>query len=402
MTGKKISICFLILLTFTSICLPFSFAEMNKNEIKIAIDLPSPDLLELINSFQEERPDYKIELLRYDTEESLNQLKIDLIRGNVPDVLAFFNRTSFLNSNSNVLYDLNSILQQCTLDSIIPSLLHSVTEKGILQWIPFDFAVQTFIAPNSLVSSPGISITDVQEIAANNGMQLFCGALGREALWDWISHLSIRGFIDEAFLECHFNSPEYVSLLEYVNQISNEMNGAAYNDAFLLQTEYLQNFIRLSAISTFTNQNYSFVGCPSLPFINSNGSIFDIDLAFAIPLQSKNSLGASEFIDYAISNGRQSIIQTYFPANKSVLKLNAESALNDGIDFYGTNYKITSDDISKFNALISNTSFEYDQYGAILSIVKLEADKFFHGQCNAETAAMNTQRKVLLYLAEIN
>lgn len=129
------------------------------------------------------------------------------------------------------------------------------------------------------------------------------------------------------------------------------------NNVGLLQFETLQNFMRLGVISERCGGEYTFVGMPN---DETNGSMFSVDLSFAISAQSKYKDGAWRFVRECLSpevggSGAEGSGSS-FPASAERLEKLLQTVVDEGIDNYGEMITISEADADKFRELVEGTT----------------------------------------------
>lgn len=129
--------------------------------------------------------------------------------------------------------------------------------------------------------------------------------------------------------------------------------------------------------------------------------MFQLELKLGISQQSKNELGAWEFLRFALSeNGQDSNIGPGFFASKSSFTKALDTALKDGITMQDKKYELTQSDAQKLLALVNDTTLLSGSDSVVLTIITEEAEAYFSGIRTAEEAAILVQNRVALYLSE--
>lgn len=280
----------------------------------------------------------------------------------------------------------------------MPNLLAAMTEQDKLSWLPYSFAISTFIAPPEYIQASGVSFDEAEAAASAAGLPLFPGWMTRDTLWSWMSRFAVGQYMDAEAGVCSFDSGGYAQLLEQCAAAAPELpddTAALYNS--LLQFELLQNLTRLSAISETYGGEYTFAGAPN---DTTNGSMFMPDLCFAISSASENKEGAWQFVRTCLSEEHQLMNVDFLPSSAAVLDSMISDGVENGVHFFEFEYEIGEADADKLRKLISETTTAQDAHPIVLSIMAEDAAESFAGRITAKQAAEYTQNRVSTYLSE--
>lgn len=373
-----------------------------KEVLTLLADFAAPSLYPLVNSFNRSSEDYRIEVSNMnETGMSMELLQAELISGNGPDIFAFTDRNVLSAMNANAFVDLLPFLdadEEYGRETLVPGLLAALSADGCLRWLPQSFSISTFTAPSDYVAEPGLSYEEAEAAAASAGLPLFPGWMTQDIIWDWLSRFAAGQYVDAEAGTCDFLSEDYITLLERCAATSTEFGtdyDALYNG--FLQFEPLQNLVRLAVISENYGGAYTFAGAPNE---TTNGSMYSPGLSLAISAQSEHAETAWQFVRSVLSAENQPDASSAFPSNAAALDAALLEMQETGLDFYGTVYRLTEEDVQKFRELLDGTTTVQDAMPAVKSIMDEEASQYFSGQISAQQAAERTQNRVSLYLSE--
>lgn len=372
-----------------------------RTELTLLTDYPRSELYAMVNAFNLANPDYKVSV---DTlgEDGLTMelLQTQLIAGQGPDIFAFYTYDTLTRLGPSAAVDLLGYLDadgEYSRESIVPGLLKAMSTDGALYALPYDFSITTFTAPSSAIPEPGITYAEAEAAAAEAGVPLFPPWMTQETLWGWLSEFAAVQFTDLEAGTCSFDSENYIALLEKCAATDTELPAdpnQAYNG--LLQFETLQRFVRLAAVSENYGGDYTFAGVPN---DGSNGSMFSLDLSFAISAQSEHADGAWQFIRSTLSPEMQGLA-TMLPASQAELERQLDTMVETGMDFYGQWLQLTEADAEKFRVLLDGTTTVQGSLPTVTDILCDDAAQCFAGQISAEQAAAYSQERVSTWLAE--
>lgn len=377
-----------------------------KTELVLLTDYAGSEMYDLVNTFNRENPDCKVRVESlYDEGMSMELLNTRLIAGDGPDIFAFCNYDNLMRLGSAATVDLLPYLDadgEYSRESIVPSLFAAMSRQGRLSALPYAFSLVTFTAPTDVAAEPGITFAEARAAADEADLPLFPLWMTQEILWGWMEEFAAVQFTDLEAGTCSFDSEEYIGLLRECGETSTELPAdISQNNVGLLQFETLQNFMRLGVISERYGGEYTFAGMPN---DETNGSMFSVDLSFAISAQSKYKDGAWRFVRECLSpeaggSGAEGSGSS-FPANAERLEQLLQTVVDEGIDNYGETIKISEADADKFRELVEGTTTVQYSLPTVTDILSEDAAQYFAGQTSAEQAAEYSQNRVSTWLAE--
>lgn len=377
-----------------------------KTELRVLTDYAGTVLYDLVNAFNQEDPDYKLRVESlYDEGMSMELLNTQLIAGEGPDIFAFCYYDNLTRLGPAATEDLLPYLDadaEYSRETIVPSLLAAMSPQGKLAALPYAFSMVTFTAPSNVFAEPGISFDEAKAAAEAADLPIFPPWMAQDILWGWMSNFAAVQFTDLEAGTCSFDSEAYLSLLRECGETSTELPAdISQNNVGLLQFETLQNFMRLGVISERYGGEYTFAGMPN---DETNGSMFSVDLSFAISAQSKYKDGAWRFVRECLSpevggSGAEGSGSS-FPASAEWLEKLLQTVVDEGIDNYGEMITISEADADKFRELVEGTTTVQYSLPTVTDILNEDASQYFAGQTSAEQAAEYSQNRVSTWLAE--
>lgn len=372
-----------------------------RTELRLLTDFGRSEVYAVVNAFNLENEEYKVKVETLG-EDGLTQelLTTQLISGDGPDIFAFFSYDNLARLGSAAVEDLLPYLESdgdYGYDTFVPGLMEAMSLGGRLDALPYAFSVSTFTAPSGFLQEPGVTYSEAEEAAATAGLPMFPAWMTRDTLWGWLREFAAGQFVDFEAGTCSFDSEGYVSLLEKCAEMGTEIPAdTSILNTGLLQFEQLQNLIRLAVVSENYSGAYTFAGAPN---DETNGSMFTIDLAFAISAQSKHKDGAWQLLRTCLRPDMQEL-STMFPASAAVFDEKLRSMEETGEELYGTWYQLTESDSEKLRELIDGTQTVQYSRPTVTDIMDEDAAQFFAGQISARQAAEYTQSRVSTWLAE--
>ena len=372
-----------------------------KTELVLLTDYAGSEMYDLVNAFNRENPDYKVRVESLNDEGmSMELLNTQLIAGDGPDIFAFCYYDNLMRLGPAATVDLLPYLDadgEYSRESILPSLLEAMSPQGKLSALPYTFSLVTFTAPEDVIAEPGVTFAEAKAAADEADLPLFPLWMTRETLWGWMEEFAAVQFTDLEAGTCSFDSEEYIGLLRECGETSTDFPAdISQNYVGLLQFEPLQGYMRLSVISGNYGGEYTFAGMPN---DETNGSMFNIELSYAISAQSKHADGAWQFIRRCLGQER-GVSSMGFPANAELFAEQLQSMVETGYDNYGQLVKISESDAEKLRGLVEGTTTVNYSLPTVSDILSEDAAQYFAGQISVEQAAAYSQERVNTWLAE--
>ncbi|MDE6673095.1 MAG: hypothetical protein K2K16_13045 [Ruminococcus sp.] len=339
------------------------------------------------------------------------QLNMDIISGNVPDMLII---SGFTNADNLKQKDcFVNLYDYIVKDDFLPNILKMNETDGNLYALPVSFYIDTIAGKSEYVGNKENWTIDELISAYNNApqdMELMENA-DKKSVIENLLYGNLGSFVDYNNQSCNFNSPDMIKFLkfgdtfEYIGQKDiNEQFFGMINDKFLLKKTSIhsfEDFHELQAV-VFNNEDITFVGYPSEA---GSGAIFNNDISFSIFQQSENKAECMDFIRIFFTEDKQCSIDD-FPVNKKALYKKADLAMKkDNNDIYIGDIKkdigsMSETEKSRYIEYICNIdkSLVYDLQ--IYLICMEEISLFLSGDSTPENTAEVIQNRVNIYINE--
>lgn len=384
----------------------YEWIESEPEEIVLATDLSYGAVFSLANEYNRKQDNYHISIKTYDVledQDSLNLLRAEVAAGSGPDIFAFTQDASFSEVKPENLYvDLYEYLdtdEECGRDHFVPPLLAAMSEQGKLYWLPYRFSVTTLTGPRALLGGGELTLRQIEEIDAvkNGEMHIFSPWLTAGYLLRWCMKPAISTYIDKEKKSCDFDSEGFMRLLEMCKRYSGNVriDDADMSEPSLLMFDTVSNFLRLCALSDL---DYCFAGFPGAV---GNGSMFQLELRFAISAQSGSRDAAWDFLKFAASEYGQTLdAGSGFSAVMSILESDIENAVKNGVATGTAEYDFSREAAREFMDLINSTTVASSSDIVIEDIIINLAAAYFEGEQSVEATARNIQARVSIYLGE--
>lgn len=376
-------------------------------------------------------------------QDAITNLNNDITSGtNCPDILDL----SLLNAEQlaakGVIEDLAPYLEKSSVlsrEDFFENLLDGLTYDGILVAIPSSFTITTVVGKTSGVGGEmGWSLDEMMEYAkANPDAQLFDG-IEQSSILSYCMMYNQDVFVDWANGECHFDSEDFKTLLEFVNMFPQEIDWTNYDGSLKVEDyqagQILLNIVSISDLQdvqmypAMFGEDVTFIGFPTID--GSVGCTMNASSQYGITTKSEQKEGAWAFIESYLSSAGDSMYSWGFPAMKDklqekideitkveyLLDENGEQVLDENGEpipvsegmssiswdnWEYTYHTPTDEEIDLVKELISvarpASSTGNDE---ILNIITEEADAYFKGQKSLDDVVNIIQSRAQIYISE--
>lgn len=402
------------------------------------------ELKNRIIDFNKTNEQYRIVVREYESYNSMNdynagatQLNSDIISGNMPDILIADPTTLPMDSyiSKGLIADVGKLMEEDEELSKIEYLenvfkAYSVNDK--LYYVIPAFSVQTMMGKASILGDKtGWNMQEFMEFTKNlpEGTEAI-GELTRDGFMYYVTRYCGSDFIDVSTGKCNFNSPDFISMLEYAKNLPVELSEDYYGEDYWMtyQSQYRDERTILANvyISSLRDMSYqmngyfgeevTFIGFPSE---NKNGNIISTyDSLYCLSSKSKYLEGAWEFIRYYLTEEYQSKLEWGLPVAKQAFLDKAQEGMERPyyIDEHGekveydNNFDINGETIildpltqeqvdQVVEVILSADKLQYYNQD-IQNIITEEAAAFFEGQKSAAEVAQIIQSRAQIFVDE--
>lgn len=405
--------------------------------------------------FNRSREDVHIDVAdysEYNNEKSgwdagVTRLKTEILSGRMPDILDLNGMPSRQLAARGLLLDQGALLDadgELRRDDFLPNVLRAMTEGELLFAIPASFSVQTAVGARRVVGdTPGWTYTELMAAlrAMPEGCTVFSETTDRAEVLRLMLGLDMERFVDWSRGEVHFDSPEFLEVLNFTRDFPEEFDWANYEYSEESSDEYrishglqmlascelysFENLLYYQQLFGGGDDAFTLIGYPCT---EGNGAVMTVFQAFGISKDCKNTAAAWDFLRGFLTEDFQSegtIIG--FPVRRDVLEKKAQAATEPqyfrdsdgnyvldengerqmipvGSTWDGTNYHeiyaCSERQVQSVMDVLMNTGCIMDANDAIYDIVTEQAKAFYARQKSAEEVARLIQSKANIYVNE--
>jgi len=334
-----------------------------------------------------------------------NQLAIDLMAGEGPDIIINAASLSMMN-NSDYLLDLSPyVADNFGSDNYFMNVFDACRDGEELYQVPLAFSVVGIATSTDNIEDGQIGFTfdQYEQFVAGpcNGESPFSG--DQIDIFIRLIDCMYDSFIDEAGA-VNFDTEEFRALAEFTAEnINDELSlGDSNDEGYYAEDESVAAIAYIDNITSYFTgvaaKDYAVLGLPS--YDGRGPVVYDIQ-SVAISAQTNNQDACYEFLNMLLSDDCQEIYGVYnIPVNRTAFnsvagryieannyEMNLMLRLYDEalLTLYG--YNITPMDeslVGEFEEFINTISDMYVNDGSINSIIREEMPSFFEGQKTLE------------------
>ena len=366
---------------------------------------------------------------------TVNQLNLDMISGNGPDILVGYSDYSQFN-NDDFLVDLKSYLDK---DSSISSqdyfdnIFHAFETDGKMYSIPLTFSASGYVYNKKLVPSAKEKMTfaEFEQLASTlSSDKTLIGATTYDNLLKELMMYLGSHFINNQDSTVNFDSSEFKALLELVKKFGQQQNNdsdspLAMNNLFrVLYDAVATTSVELNSLQDYsmfnTNSsagNFLFTGAPSENGMNMSAHG---QLTMSISATAADPQLAWDFISSFLKEDVQrdlSFNSNTIPVHRAAFEANCQTEIEvnnayiEQLKEEAKNYPDKIGDPSEFvildeghkeqlTSLITSIDSVQSCDLDILNIVMEEAAAFFADQRSVDDVCQNIQNRATLIVQE--
>lgn len=402
--------------------------SLNKTIITYGALEINDDLKNAAIQFNKENKEYRIEFKDYSLEEDpVTKMNMDIITGNVPDIIDLSGIPVTEYVSKGILEDLTPYLEKDTdigEDDIVDSVLKAMKIDGKLYYLASAFSVSTIIArAKDVGNNKGWTFDDMKQLLEKKGgmARPFFMTEKTDILYLLLNN-DVSSFIDWDSGACSFDSREFRDILEFCNTESIVEDDSGFLDLISGgKVLFVEGSISVEEIQVYKklyNGDITFIGYPNR---KKNGSYFYFNNMTSIYAKSENKEGAWQFIrtlmlkEYQNKQWRM----TCMPTRKDCFeqKMKEKMAIEKYIDEFGNEIQpidsvwgyydfevqikpVSNEEAEMYLDLVNNTCEVGESNSFIIDIILEEAEPFFDGSKSLDEVIQIIQNRIHTYVNE--
>ncbi len=394
-------------------------------------DFGMQEINKTINSFNNSQTDYCIKTVSiggeideegfYSADNALNMM---IITGETPDIFYGLEYDNFVNySKKGVFTDLYTLIDndsEISREDFLPNILSALeSSDDKLYSITDCFGIKTLYTKTSVWDKENWTFDEflsAYDNAPDSFTHLYDGSNKIDMLYDMT--YAMTDFIDYENVACHFDSPDFIKILEFCNRFVDEVPSPdksdieKWDDYHIDKQKWLGNekiLFEKGSSGTYNFVKYlntdgddlTFAGYPST---DGRGGLVMPGTLLCISENCENKEGAWEFIRYCIQNTKNCpIISDSFEKYMDAQMSEKQSA--SGIEIPPFDQQ-TRDKIAEYMKSCTKLGISYDTFRSpafdkdIMAVIEEEAGLYFTGEQTVETASENIQSRISILISE--
>lgn len=390
------------------------------------------DLDKIINRFNNSQNDYHIRISKingetddngfYSTENALNMM---ILKGETPDIIFGLDYDKYVNyRKKDVFTDLYNFIDndsELSREDFLPNILSALeSPDSRLYAITDGFDIRTLCTKTSVYNKENWTLDEflsTYDNAPDSFNHLYDGTNKIEMLNNMT--FAITDFIDYENVVCHFDSPDFIKILEFCNRFVDEVpkpdkvtESEAFSNYYAEKLKWLGNDKILFEKTDALSYNYTkylqaegneltFAGYPST---DGRGGLIIPGRLLCISTDCAEKDGAWEFVKFYIQNSDGcSVLNEKFEKFMDSQMYTHNTA--SGIEIPPFD-KETRDMVAEYMKSCTKLCMPYDSFyypafdNDIMAIMEEEAGLYFNNEQTVEIAAEHIQNRVSVLISE--
>ncbi len=325
----------------------------------------------------------------------LDQLNLDIISGNAPDMAVFMDMPQYLPAKG-VFADLYTIMDdELNREDFLPNVLKACEFDGKLYSLPSSFSVNSFVCKERFSTAESMNFEEMTAIYENapHGTPFTPGCFGREVFNDMLCNSDYAASFKNGVYT--MNNDNLKRLLEFcgtlpsLSDLDLDYDYAAERERSVFNSFQAYKFGDFAQYLNEFDEPVTFTGYPSE---NGGGTLINPINTVTVLESCADKEAAWEFIKRmydspSIVNG----INSGFPPVSKTFEGWAQTAkLNMDEEICTRAVKVVE------SADTLGSCLGHD----LISIINEEADRYFNGECTAEEAAEMIKNRTDIYVSE--
>lgn len=382
----------------------------------------------VMNKFNNASDKYRVQLVQYPYDDNNQQLNMDIISGNAPDIICGLDYSTYLNyRNKGLFADLYELMDdELSKEMIMPNVITALESQGKLYSLCTRFDINTLVAKTKNYNKENWTFDDMLSLYDNSTAEhLYDG----ETKLDMFRQMfyTMNDLIDYENVTCNFDSPEFIQLLEFCNRFVDTVDKPEKWDDYEAFSQYMSDkyhwfgndktivepldFVSLSQYNLlkYTQGNGDDLTIVGYPSNNGKGGRIEPEFLMSITEKCENKQGAWEFLKFYILNQNELDVEEYQYNWSSFIPVLTDSFNKAMTAEMSTQHSAGSVEYPSYTQADVDMLTEYikscDTIGTVLDkdivyVCEEEAGLYFAGEQTAEKSAELIQNRVSVLISE--
>ena len=408
----------------------FRMGVTEKQIIKLGVTMTAQDLEQTVAEFNRYNSEYIVEIEDYSIKEgnyddALEQLKLDVVTGNAPDIIAVSGIDYNMFSDKGVLADLYEFMQedeQFKKDMLVQSVAEAYEDGGHLYSIAPAFQLHSMWGYADVTGGrSGVTFRELFQVLTNSGKDLnaIAGFSADEPVLTRLCTVSMDEFVDWENGTCDFDGEYFKEVLTFAKEYRGNYTGGTYSER-IRNREVVMSVGIISSVADYQIQEELYggeVGFIGYPVAEGSGTAIAFrGSAVAINAKQENQAGAWEFVKFYLLHGYDGqgfpIVKRQFDQVMAAAMEEDHIVTEDGRTeicpkgsyYIGEElilvYAATQEEVDVIVQLVESAENRFKPHWAIQSIINEEAAAYFSGQVDLDRTAEKIQNRVTVLLQE--
>ncbi|MCM1192655.1 MAG: extracellular solute-binding protein [Acetatifactor muris] len=409
----------------------FTPGESEKKTVTLGMIMTAQDLERMVTEFNRYSSDYRVEIVDYfdrtgDYDKAAEQLKLDIITGTAPNIIALSGIDRSMLSEKGVLADLYDFMkddEECSKDILVQSVAEAYEDGGHLYSIAPGFQLHSMWGYDDVIDGhSGVTFDELFQILEDSGKDLnaIAGFSGDEPVLTRLCTVAMDEFIDWENGMCNFEGDYFKKVLSFAKEYTGNYTGGTYlqriqNREVVMSVGIISSVIDYQIAKEMYGADVAFIG---YPVAEGTGTVITFRGSdVAVNAKKENREGAWEFVKFYLLHGYDGqgfpIVQEQFDQILDA-SMEEEYYITQQGDmerqpkgFYSTVYEnieiyaATQEDVDTVRRLVEGAANRFEPHWDIQVIINEEAEGYFSGQVDLDSTVKKIQNRVSLLLQEI-
>ncbi len=410
----------------------FTPGASDRKTVTLGVTFAAQDLEKAVAEFNREDAGYRVEIVDYfsrtgDYDSATEQLKLDVVTGKAPDIIAVSGIDYQMFAGKGVLADLYGFLEEdgeCSRDMLVESVARAYEDQGHLYSIAPAFQLHTVWGYGDVAGGrSGITFSELLKALQDSGkgFEAIGGFSADEPVLTRLCSAAMDEFVDWETGACAFDGDYFKSVLSFAGAYSPGYTESSYSER-IRSREQVATVGILSSVAEYQIQkelyggDLSFIG---YPVAEGSGTAVDYRAsAVAINAAGEDQAGAWAFVKFYLLQGYDG---QGFPVVKAQFDQAMEAAMQDEFttaedgehsteklpkEYYGDAdrqvfaYAATKEEVDAVRELVEAAAARFECHPAIQDIINEEAEGYLSGQVDLDRTVEKIQNRVSLLLQE--
>ncbi len=408
----------------------FAMGKSDRKTLTLGMVMAAQELKEAAVEFNRYSREYRVEPVDYfnqteDYDKAMEQLKLNVVAGTAPDIIAVSGIDYSMLSEKGVLADLYDFMRkdaECSEDMLVQSVVKAYEDRGRLYSIAPNFQLHSMWGYGDVIcGQSGVTFEELFRILEDSGKDLNAigGFSADEPVLTRLCTVSMDEFVDWENGTCDFEGDYFRKAISFAKEYTGNYTGGTYWER-IQNREVVMSVGIISSVADYQiekelyGEDVAFVGYPVAEGTGTAVAFRGSDIA--INAKKENQEGAWEFVKFYLLHGYDGqgfpIVQEQFDQIMDTAMTEEYDIAEDGRTermpkaYYSCGgadiivYAATQEDVDTVRRLVESAENRFEPHSVIQNIINEEAEAYFSGQIDLDHTVEKIQNRVTLLLQE--